>query len=56
MEYVEDSYVELTNGLRGLVVEVRLDEQTRYDIELPNGEITTVFADEVVKEVHLPTK
>lgn len=54
MEYVEDSNVEWNDGLRALVVEVRLDEQTRY--EIPIGDTTTIFVDEIVKEVHLPTK
>lgn len=56
MIFVENAFVELKDGRRGLIVEIRPNEQTQYDIELPSGELTTVFHDEVSKEVHLPTR
>lgn len=56
MEYVEETYVELMDGRRGLIVEVRPNEQTQYDIEMADGELVTVFHDEILQQVILPTK
>lgn len=56
MDFVEETFVELKDGTRCLIVAVRSNEQTQYDLELPNGELTTVFHDEVAREVHIPTK
>ena len=56
MDFVEDAYVELKDGRRGLIVELRPNEQMQYDIELPDGELTTVFHDEVSGKVHLETR
>jgi hypothetical protein len=55
MDFMEDAYVELRDGRRGLIVEIRPNEPTQYDVELPDGELMTVFHDEVAKQVHLPT-
>lgn len=56
LDFMEEAFVELKDGRRGLIVEIRPNERTQYDIELPNGELTTVFHDEVAKQIHLPTK
>ena len=56
MIYEEETYVELQDGRKGLVVLVRVDERTQYDIELANGELTTVYHEEVVRPVENTTK
>lgn len=56
MIYEEETYVELHDGRNGLIVLVRVDERTQYDIELANGELTTVYHEEVVRPVKNTTK
>ncbi|WJY26580.1 MULTISPECIES: hypothetical protein [Sporosarcina] len=56
MEYTEDTAVELKDGRRGVILLVRADEPTRYDIELTDGEITTVFHDEIAAKDDFPVK
>ncbi|WP_252501868.1 hypothetical protein [Sporosarcina sp. Marseille-Q4943] len=56
MDFMEEAFVELKDGRRGLIVEIRPNEPMQYDVELPDGELTTVFHDEVAKQVHLPTR
>lgn len=56
MDYVEDTVVELHDGQRGVIVLVRANGRTQYDIELSNGEITTVYHEEVAHPVDLPTR
>lgn len=56
MDYTEDTIVELKDGRRGLIVEVRVNGHTQYDIELPNGELTTVYHGEVKKRIIPTTK
>ncbi|MFC4410736.1 hypothetical protein ACFOZY_09950 [Chungangia koreensis] len=53
--YVEGEYVELSDGRIGLITLERLDEHTtRYDIELGDGELTTVHEIDVIQTVELP--
>lgn len=54
MEYTEDTAVELKDGRKGLVILVRADEPTQYDIELADGEITTVFHEEIAAKIDFP--
>lgn len=56
MIYEEETYVELHDGCKGLNVLVRSDDRTKYDIELANGELTTVYHEEVTRPVKTPTK
>ncbi|WP_432353968.1 hypothetical protein [Sporosarcina sp. A2] len=51
----EETYVELHDGRKGLIVLARMDERTQYDIELANGELTTVYHEEVVRTIDLET-
>ena len=51
MIYEEETYVELQDGRKGLIVLVRLDNRTQYDIELANGVLTTVYHEEVARPV-----
>jgi len=53
--YVEGEYVELKDGRIGLIILERVDDyMTQYDIELGNGELTTVHEVDVMKNVELP--
>ncbi|MGN7408245.1 hypothetical protein [Sporosarcina sp. SAFN-010] len=56
MFYEEETDVELHDGCKGLIVIVRSDDRTKYDIELANGELTTVYHEEVTRPVKTPTK
>lgn len=56
MIYEEETYVELHDGRKGLIVLVRSDDRTQYDIELANGELTTVYHEEVARPVENLTK
>ncbi|MBD7908669.1 hypothetical protein [Sporosarcina gallistercoris] len=56
MIYEEETYVELHDGRKGLIVLVRSDDRTQYDIELAHGELTTVYHEEVARRVEMPTK
>lgn len=56
MIYEEDTYVELHDGCKGMIVLVRLDDRTQYDIELANGELTTVYQEEIARLLENPTK
>ncbi|MDW0108574.1 hypothetical protein [Sporosarcina aquimarina] len=56
MIYEEETYVELHDGRKGLIVLVRADDRTQYDLELADGELITVYHEEVSKPVGLKTK
>ena len=52
MQLVENTAVELKDGRRGLILGVRDNEEiVQYDVELGDGEIITVFAEEVRRPV-----
>lgn len=51
LDYLENTVVELKDGRHGLIVEVRANGNTQYDIELADGEMTTVFHEEVLQKV-----
>jgi hypothetical protein len=52
MILVENTAVELKDGRRGLIVDVRDNgESIQYDVEMGDGEIVTVFAEEVKRPV-----
>lgn len=55
MIYEEETYVELHDGRRGLIVLVRSDDRIQYDIELANGELTTVYHEEIARPVESKT-
>lgn len=56
MDFIEESFIEMKDGRQGLIVEVRVNGNTQYDIELENGELMTAFHEEVLKKVERSTK
>lgn len=56
MDYTENTVVELKDGRHGLIVEVRANGNTQYDIELADGEIITIYHAEVLQKVTKSTK
>ena len=55
MIYEEDMYVELQDGRKGLILFVRADVRTQYDVELADGELTTVYYEEIARPVERKT-
>ncbi|WP_156028931.1 hypothetical protein [Sporosarcina sp. D27] len=49
--YEEETYVELRDGRKGLIVFVWVEEYTHYAIELANGKLTTVYHEEIATPV-----
>ncbi|WP_179860936.1 hypothetical protein [Bhargavaea cecembensis] len=52
IQFVENTAVELKDGRRGLIIDIRdMEGIVQYDVELGDGEIVTVFAEEVRRPV-----